>query len=283
MPERFTGSTLPAVMERIREVLGEDALILRSTVRRGGGVEAVEIVAAGPGEVEALRARLRVGEAFRRGAGAHADPHGAYRIALVGPPGGGRTTALLKLALAAERHRGSRSGRLGVLLLDGGRRASADHVRDFADLAGVPLEVAETPGEVPLGLESLAACDVVLVDTPPLGAVDRAMGTGWFRTLEAVRPHEIHLVLPAGLRSEVARRARDVLPTLRPTHVLFSQVDLLPPGPELGRLALDVDLPARWLSDGDDPFVPLRPAVERILESMGQRGGALPLPLRQAG
>lgn len=278
MPERFTGSSLPLVMERIRQSLGEDALILRTAVR-GQGPDSVEIVAAGPTEVEALRDRLRGGGA-RYGAGA--DPHGAYRIALVGPPGAGRTTALLKLAMASERTRGGGARRLGILVLEGARRSSLEEVRGCAELASIPLEVAETPSEVPIAMASLAECDVVLVDTPGLSWNDHGRGASWEGSLAQVRPHEVHLVVPAGLRPEVAKRALERAAGLRPTHALLAQADALPDGAVLSEVALSLDLPVRWIGDAPDPFVPLRSAAERIVAGMAS-GGRRSVPLRRVG
>lgn len=282
MPERFTGRSLPAVMDRIRDVLGEDALILRTSARPGGGPESVEIVAAGPTEVEALRERLRGRGGGRPRADATGDPHGAYRIAWVGPAAAGKTTALLKLALASERTRRGGGRRLGILLVEGGRRSSLEEVRGCADLAGIPVEVAETPSEVPLAMASLSECDVVLVDTPGRPWGGAGSRCAWDESLARVRPHEVHLVLPAGLRPEVAGRAVESLSGLRPTHALLTQVDALPGGRGLPEFALGLDLPIRWLSDAPDPFVPLRPAVERIVASMATGGRDAPL-LRRVG
>lgn len=264
MPESFHGSSLPSVMQRVRDTLGPDAMILRTAVRPGRGGDIVEIVAAAAPEVEALRARLDGPRVRRRDRGNRPEP---YRIAFVGPPGGGKTTAVVKLALAARA--APRGGRpLGIITLDTWRAGAVDELGSYADAAGIPFEAADSLEEVSAAMESLARCDVILVDTPGCGPGTPEERRGWWPALRSLRPDEVHAVVPAGLRIEVAFAALETLAPLQTTHLLLSHLDSLPGDAGLAALARALDRPARWVVDSADPRRPVRPARGRILSAL---------------
>jgi len=276
MPEHFQGTQVGQVLTQVREALGEDALILRTQVRQERGQEVVEIVAAGADEVDAIRARLR-GPRIRP---AHRSSHRRpfHRIAVVGAEGSGKTTAVLKLARSAENRPGQ--GRcLGLLTLDVFRDSAVEELRRHAVEAGLPLEVVESPLEIPAALLSLRGhCDILLVDTPPLAPGTPAESRGWLASLEALRPDEVHVALPAGLRAEVAARMWTGVAGARPTHILPTRVDHLPDDRGLAELVRALDRPVRWYSDSPDPMRTVLPAEGRILTAL--QGKAPPASAR---
>src|SRR5439155_14558431 len=69
-------------------------------------------------------------------------PSTGHIVMLVGPTGAGKTTTIAKLAARAALIDGRR---VGMVTLDNYRVGGVDQIRTFADLIGVPLEVAETP------------------------------------------------------------------------------------------------------------------------------------------
>jgi flagellar biosynthesis GTPase FlhF len=95
---------------------------------------------------------------------------GAFRtVALVGPTGVGKTTTLAKLAARAC----ARGERVAVVTLDTYRMAAVEQLRAFADLLGVPFEVAFTPHDLERTLRTHAHCDRVFVDTTGRSPRDR--------------------------------------------------------------------------------------------------------------
>jgi flagellar biosynthesis protein FlhF len=117
-------------------------------------------------------------------------------MALVGPTGAGKTTALVKLLLAPD---GVRAGRGAILTLDTKRIAATEQVRRLAALAKLKVEQVYRVEEIPRALDRLSGCDWVLVDTPGAGPRERLGLERTRHLLAAIKPAATHLVLPANL------------------------------------------------------------------------------------
>jgi flagellar biosynthesis protein FlhF len=89
------------------------------------------------------------------------------RLALIGPTGMGKTTAVIKLTVF-ENHR--RNCRVGWINTDQRRLATGDLLGVYAGILGIPYEKAENRKELKQAFDRLSACDLVLVDTPGINA-----------------------------------------------------------------------------------------------------------------
>jgi flagellar biosynthesis protein FlhF len=118
-------------------------------------------------------------------------------------------------------------------------------------------------------MTQFADLDVVLVDTPGRSPKAGARDEGWVPMLNALRPDEIHLVIPAGMRTDVAAMALATVSTIRPTHLLLTKLDEVPDDSGVAELTAVLALPTRWLTDGLDVPADLKPAPQRILASLG--------------
>ena len=184
-------------------------------------------------------------------------------MALVGPTGAGKTTTAAKLAVHPEAFGGRK---VGLLTLDTYRVGALEQLEIVAEVARLPLEVAYAAGEVEGALRRLAACDVVIVDTPGRSPKADALNDEWRALLAAARPDETHLVLPATLRPDIAVSVHTAHAA---THLLLSKLDEVPGEAGVADLALALPLPARWVTDGQEIPADLRPAPARILASLG--------------
>lgn len=261
--EIFRGRDMQSVSEAAERVLGEDAMIVSTRVLRDEGASWVEVVAVPASELEGLRRRLMAAPlAF--GPGVQRDR--PLVVALVGPAGAGKSTAVGKLAVD-PRAFGRR--RVGVLTLDTYRLGATEQLEVLSTLAGFPMEVVYRAAEIPGAMRRLAGCEVILVDTPgrlPRGSDPESQ---WVSVLGQIEPDEVHLVVPASLRLDIALNLRHRYAAARPTHLLMSRLDEVPGEEGVTDMAASIGMPARWVMDGEEISGALHAAPERLLSALG--------------
>ena len=226
-PERFRGADLPHVADRARRALGEDVMILHTRTVRDGGVPMVEVLAATSDTIDRVRGRLEAQPFPRKMRAADGSP---YRIALVGPTGAGKTTTAAKLAVRRGLFGASRAG---LLTIDTYRVGGMEQLATYAELADIPFEVVYDAREIDAAMKRLSAsCDVVIIDTPGRSPASAELSERWRALLDALAPDEIHLVLPASLRPDLAIDVARAYGASRAhrgaTHVLLSKIDEVP-------------------------------------------------------
>jgi flagellar biosynthesis protein FlhF len=263
--ESFHGTDLRRVFDEAREALGDDAIIIRSHMSRDSGHQRVEVIAARAGDVERLRKQLSPAAPVLQKVVGGRGQFGPYVVALVGPTGAGKTTTAAKLALHPDAF-GEK--RVGLLTLDTFRVGAIEQMQAFAEIAELKLEVVYDEREAIGALKRLDDCDVVIVDTPGRGPRSREDSARWQALLKPLSPDEIHLVVPATIRTDVAMALRDVYAPVNPTHVIISKADEAPEDGGLAALAASLDLPSRWMTDGQAIPDDLRTA-RRILTTLG--------------
>ncbi len=274
MLERFRGADLSNVADRARRSFGDDVMILHSRMVRDGGVPMVEVLAAPATALERVRARLEPTplRTLRKQPGGR-----PYCIALVGPTGAGKTTTAAKLA--AKRGLFG-AARVGLITIDTYRVGGMEQLSTYADLAEVPFEIVYDASEIDAALKRLAECDVVIVDTPGRSPAATELTQRWRALLDAFQPDEVHLVLPATLRADLALHAARAYGTTREhrgaTHMLLTKLDEVPRETGVADLALSLELPTRWIGDGQDVPTDLKPGVSRILRGYGLPADAEP-------
>ena len=241
-------------------------MIIRTEERISAGHEIVEVVAAPGAAIDALKARLDGGLAAARRVKEGRPRIGPYVLALVGPTGAGKTSTAIKVALH-PRALGRR--KVGLITLDTFRPGAVEVLQTYAEIAGLPLEVIYHSQELPAAMQRLRTCDVIVVDTPGRSPSAEGESVAWRSILEAIAPDEVHLVLQAGVRVDVARRMQQALAGCGPTHVLFTKLDETGGDAGLAELAEAIGLPTRWLSDGQEVPGNLQPAGPRILAALG--------------
>jgi flagellar biosynthesis protein FlhF len=233
-PDLFRGPNLPRLLTEVRNALGDDAIILAT--RAPALTDGVNY------EIDATTGEFTP-----------AVPSRGERptvIALVGPPGGGKTTTAVKLALHPDAF-GAR--RVGLLTLDTYRAAAVEQLEAFAGIAELPLEVAFDAADAARALDRLSDCDVILVDTPGRG-VRGITQLDWHASLTAVHAEEVHLVLPATVRGEVALATREAHRRCGITHTLLTMLDEVPARASVAELCALLAMPVRWTTAG--PTVP---------------------------
>lgn len=209
----------------------------RRVTERGANLTEAELQRAILGEIgDRLRVDAEIGA-----------PGAARRIvALAGPAGSGKTTTLVKLAVRMGLAKHSPTL---ILSTDTYRVAAADQLRAYAAILGVACEVVDTPGALIRALEEHRSKATVLLDLPGIGPREPELMHEWAPVI--ARPEiDVHLVLPATMRSaDLVRTARRFEP-LRPAHLIFTHLDETTCCGGMLSLAMETGRPVSFLCAG---------------------------------
>ncbi len=178
-------------------------------------------------------------------------------VALVGPPGVGKTTTLIKLAarygLTARRP-------ARICTTDVYRIAAADQLRSLASILGIGCDVAETTGALAQMLEEHRSKEFVFVDTPGLGRADMEDAADLAALIASHPEMDTHLVLPAFMRASDMTRAIEQYAVFGPRKLLFTRVDETTCHVDMVTIAAQHGLPISFLGTGQQIPDDLEPA-----------------------
>jgi flagellar biosynthesis protein FlhF len=145
-------------------------------------------------------------------------------IAVVGPTGVGKTTTIAKLAANASLVDGRN---VGLVCLDQYRIGGAEQLRKYAELIGIPMELADDAPGMDRALRRLAACDLVLVDTAGRSPRDTTALQRLGQMLRGAREAiEVHLAFGAQVQDRELAAMLDVhVAALQPHRLLATKLD----------------------------------------------------------
>lgn len=153
----------------------------------------------------------------------HTSPNSRpLTIALVGPTGVGKTTTLAKLAASFKLKAGRR---VGLITSDTYRIAAVDQLRTYANIIGLPLQVALTPADMRQAIHSLNDCEVILVDTAGRSQKDAMRIAELRQFIEAAHPHEVHMVLSATAGEKVLASEAEAFGRVGVNKLILTKMD----------------------------------------------------------
>jgi flagellar biosynthesis protein FlhF len=166
--------------------------------------------------VQELASRFTVKPALGR------TESGARITALVGPPGAGKTTTLVKLAvnygLACRRP-------VLMISMDNHRIAAAEQLRSYAGILGVGFQVLETVSALAQSIEENRSKDLILIDTPGLGFTEISDSSTLARFLSTRPDIDTQLALAASVKPADMARMVDAYQVFKPQRLVFTKLD----------------------------------------------------------
>jgi flagellar biosynthesis protein FlhF len=189
-------------------------------------------------------------------------------VALVGPPGVGKTTTLAKMAVQYGVGRGLSTC---LITTDNYRVGAASQLETFAAILGVEVTAVHQIHQLEQVLAGFrrGGPDLVLIDTPGHGFQELEQHGGelapFLRSREDI---DIHLVLSASTKPRDLGRIVDRYLDFGPRKLLFTKLDeTLSLGPLLNE-AVRTRLPLSFLSAGQRIPEDLRPATREELADL---------------
>jgi len=147
---------------------------------------------------------------------------GQAKIAvLIGPTGVGKTTTIAKIAanFALVAHK-----KVGVITTDTFRIAAVDQLRTYADIIGIPLEVAFSPKELHESIAKMKDRDLILIDTAgrsPSNQLHINELRSYFNDIDV----EVHLVISATTKEDDVPKIVDVFGEMPVNRVIITKLD----------------------------------------------------------
>ena len=183
-------------------------------------------------------------------------------VALVGPPGVGKTTTLAKLA--ARFGLTSRKPAY-ILSADVYRIAAAEQMRSLSAILGIGFDIVETPVALAQALEEHRGKDWVFIDTPGLAAGEMEDGADLAGLLASHPEIDTHLVLSASMKRSDLARVIDRYAIFQPKKLLFTRLDETDRYGALVSEAARRSLPISFLATGQQIPDDLEPASKEFI------------------
>jgi flagellar biosynthesis GTPase FlhF len=189
--------------------------------------------------------------------------NGREMAALIGPSGRGKTTTLVKLAIAnglAQRKP------VRIYSADYLRIGASAPLRTLAGILGVTFESFESPAALNHALTH-AMPGLTLIDTPGFGPRDHDAAQALARVLTAQPVLSVHLVLRADTTHTALSAAIERFACFRPARLLFTGLDEAPHLGSMFSAAVGAQLPISFLTNGQSIPEDLEPAsIARVVD-----------------
>ena len=299
----FSGRTVKEALRKVRDALGPDAVIIGET-RRNGLVEitaSVEYPEAGmtstprrAGVTVEFGDRLRLlgfdasfidavassieltarWETIERqvarliGVAPRPVALARGRVRLIGPPGSGKTTSVIRLAANHVLNTGSEQ--VAIISQDVNRLAGCEQLLLASELLKVPVFEAPDSRSLHSALAETAEKALVIIDTPGIVATHRLP-----EAIGDLAGFETVVVLPATFHANTLRRLVALTRPLVPTGVLLSHVDAVDAIGEVLSICRLAQLPFVWVGAGGEMADGLESASANLLVDYATRSLAV--------
>jgi flagellar biosynthesis protein FlhF len=242
-----TEEIIAGVKQRLR---AESRISRGAADKQAGGTDAEAALAS------ELRARLAVSADLGR-------PRTERKVvALIGPPGAGKTSTIVKLAVAYGLT--ARKG-MHIVTMDSYRLGGSDQLRGYASAMGVGFDSLETVGTLSQCLEENAGKGLVLIDTPGYDGADTATAPHLASFMSRHPEIDVHLVIPAYMSAADQDLVINRFKPFLPSKLLFTHFDSAASSGALIAQSVRTEKPISFLGTGQAIPEDLAPATSELL------------------
>ena len=253
----------------------QGAEIRRQLIGNGFSAETAAEIAAGaarkPGDADAaviheLTSRIPTV------ASVGVAPGESRTVAFIGPPGRGKTTSLVKVAMSAGLSRG-----IPVRTCTAGAHCTGaqEQMARFAAILGTAWRTHESPASLNLALNGDGWKGLALIDTPGISPADINELSELGRFFAARPDIEKHLVLRADATTADMLHMVSRFSSLAPTRLLFTGLDEAVSAAPMIETLLRSGIPAAYVGTGQRIPEDLEEVdAERLARSAWTGGGA---------
>jgi flagellar biosynthesis protein FlhF len=188
-----------------------------------------------------------IGSRFQISPGIGTDESGPRILVLVGPPGAGKTTTLVKLAL---KYGVASRNPIQILSTDTLRVGGSDQLAAYARILGVGFQAIHSTASLATALEENRSKKLIFIDTPGYSAGNIDEAAELTRFLAAQPNIDVQLVLPATLRVNAASRILKRFTGFHPGKLIFTHFDEAETLGAMLELAMRTKLPISYLGTG---------------------------------
>ena len=172
---------------------------------------------------------------------------GRKTVMLVGPPGAGKTTTLVKLAVKYGMER-----RLPVhlLSLDTVRVGGSEQLATFARILNVGFDALHTPTTLGEALGDCRTDQVVLIDCPGYAPADMEQASATAAFLRNNQDVDVQLVLPAFMNASSLHASSQRFAMFEPSKLIFTHLDEVDSLGTVLEHTIKTSLPVSFLTNG---------------------------------
>jgi flagellar biosynthesis protein FlhF len=168
----------------------------------------------------------------------------------IGPAGSGKSGIVSKLAGRATV---TGNPNVAIVTTDCYRMGAIEQMEAFAVAADIEFEKVSSPEDVPEVFGRLRDKSLILIDTAGRSMKNEEHEEEIAALYEAIRPDEVHLVLPLNMRDRDLEKSAEKYAALKANRIIFTRLDEACENGALLWLPVKSGLPLSYIGNGQSP------------------------------